>query len=290
MRGLLAVSLFVLVAALGARAEDSKPLWKAGQRNTVGSGNYVGHGGYLQYGDEWRLKGNYSDYRFDGSTGTTRTFGARGSYQDDNLAAGLTFSVTPRNDSYANRSFGLDAAWTFVFDDDKGDDDGGLQDLEVGAWWTQTRHSQIVPATPLLPQERNVIINQHDLGVNAALTAWDFTASVDASRSVYDQDFAGLPAAVRVRPRLAETASLVNSFPAKSGSARLEYSGWRPCAPYVSATATRYEIQPQTNSATYAAGAAIKWGNAGLDLGYELTRQKGVADTKYFNFGGSFKF
>ena len=147
-----------------------------------------------------------------------------------------------------------------------------------------------MPATPVLRDERNVVINQHDLGVTAALTAWDFTLSLDASRTIYDQNFDLLPLASRFRPRLSEAASLVNGFPERSGSARLEYSGWRPCTPYVSASATRYSIQPQPNSFTSGAGVAIKWGNAGIDLGYELTRVKGSADTKYLNFGGSLRF
>ena len=135
-----------------------------------------------------------------------------------------------------------------------------------------------------------MVINQHDLGLSAALTAWDFTASLDAYRSIYDQDFSQLPVAVRFRPRLAQAASLVNGFPERSGSARLEYGRWRACIPYVSAAATRYSIQPQPASLTSGAGVALKYGGLGVDLGYELVRQKGSPDTKYFNFGGSFKF
>ncbi|MBI5246810.1 MAG: hypothetical protein HY923_06480 [Elusimicrobia bacterium] len=281
----------LLLSPAASRAEegDSKPLFKVGQRNTLGTGGYVGHGGYIQYGDEWRLKGGYSDYRFDGSTGTTRSFSARGAFQGENLSLGLNASVTPRNDAYANRSFGVDGAWTFILDEGR-EEESGLQDFELGAWWAQTRHSQIVPGTAVLLPERIVIINQHDFGVNAALTAWDFNLALDASRTIYDQDFDDLPAAVRFRPRLTETAALVNGFPERSGSARLEYSGWRPCAPYVSAVATRYKIQPQPNSLTAGAGVALRWGNVVLDLGYELTRQKGSPDSKYFNFGGSVRF
>lgn len=284
----LLLASFLLSAATLRAGDDARPLWKTGARGTVGSGGYVGRGAYLQFGDAWRLKGSYSDYRFDGSTGTTRTAGLRGSYQGENLSAGITASVTPRNDSYANRSFGVDAAWTFLFDDK--DEDAALEDIEIGAFWNQTRHSQIVPATPAVPVERNVVINQHDLGVNASVTVLDLTLSLDASRSVYDQDFSQVPAFVRLRPRLAETASLVNGFPERSGSARLEYGRWRACVPYVSLTATRYAIQPQPNSATGGAGVALKYKDLGVDLGYELTRQKGSPDTKYFNFGGSVRF
>ena len=34
----------------------------------------------------------------------------------------------------------------------------------------------------------------------------------------------------------------------------------------------------------------LRYGGLGVDLGYELVRQKGATDTKYFSFGGSFKF
>jgi hypothetical protein len=291
MRGFLPVLACVLMlsaAAVRAEEGDAKPLWKSGVRGTVGSGGYAGRGAYLQFGDLWRVKGSYSDYRYDGSTGTTRTLSLRGSYQGESLSAGLTASAVPRNDSYANRSLGADGSWTFVLDD--GDEPSGLEELELGAFWGQTRHSQIVPATRALPRERDVIINQHDLGVTAAVTAWDATLSVDAFRSVYDQDFGDLPAAARRIPRLGETASLVNGFPERSGTARLEYGRWKAFAPYVSLTATRYKIQPQPASTTGGAGAAIKYAGFGLDLGYEVVRQKGSPDTKYFNFGGSVKF
>ena len=286
---LLLAALLLSTSAVRAEEGEAKPLWKSALRGTVGTGGYVGRGASLQFGDVWRLKGSYSDYRLDGSTGTTRTTGLRASYQGENLALGLSASVTPRNDNYANRTYGVDGGWTFLFDAGE-EEPSGLEDLELGFFWTQTRHSQIVPATPAVPVERDLIINQHDLGLSAALTAWDFTASLDASRSVYDQDFAQLPAAVRFRPRLAQAASLVNGFPERSGSARLEYGRWRACVPYLSVAATRYSIQPQPASLTSSAGVALKYGGLGVDLGYELVRQKGSPDTKYFNFGGSFKF
>lgn len=292
MRGYLPVLACVLIfSSVAVRAEegDAEPVGvKAAARGTVGTGGYLGRGASLQYGDAWRLKGSYSDYRFDGSTGTTRTAGLRASYMGENLSAGLSFSLTPRNGFYANRAYGFDAGWTFILDDS--DEPSGVEELEIGAFWSQTRHSQIVPATPALPNERNVVINQHDFGVSAAVTAWDLTLSADASRSVYDQDFDALPAASRRRPRLAQAAALVNGFPERSGSARLDWSRWRAFSPYVAVAATRYAIQPQPASTTGGAGASMKFGDLGLDLGYEVVRQKGVADTKYFNFGLSFKF
>jgi hypothetical protein len=160
----LVALLFSPVVLRAQEGEEAKPIGvKTGLRGTVGTGGYLGRGAYLQYGDAWRLKASYSDYRYDGSTGTTRTAGLRASYQGENLAAGINFSVTPRNDFYANRSFGADGGWTFVFNEDS-EEVSGLEELELGAFWSQTRHSQIVPGTVLLPEQRNLIINQHDLG------------------------------------------------------------------------------------------------------------------------------
>lgn len=284
----LACALLLSAAAVRAQEGDAEPVGvKAAVRGTVGTGGYLGRGASLQYGDAWRLKGSYSDYRFDGSTGTTRTAGLRASFQGENLAAGVSFSVTPRNDAYANRAFGADLSWTFILDDSE--DPSGIEDIELGAFWSRTRHSQVVPGTPALP-EREIVINQDDLGASFALTAWDATLSVDAYRALYDQDFYSLPAAIRRRPRLAEAVSLVNGFPARGGTVRLDYSRWLAFSPYASLAVTRYEIQPQPASAAASAGAAMKFGGLSLDLGYELVRQKGVPDTKYLNFGASFKF
>lgn len=285
------IACLVCLGSAPAKADeaDTKPLGlRTGARATIGTGGYVGRGAHLQFGDAWKIKASYSDYRFNGSTGTTRTGGLRGSYQGDHLSLGLTASVTPRNDFYANHSFGADGSWTFFFDED--DSGSGFEDFELGAFWSQTRHSQLIPITPAQPVQRNVIINQHDLGLSAAITGWDTTLSVDASRSVYDQDFDNLPAAARRRPRLSQTVALVNGFPERSGSVRLEYAGWRACVPYISAATTRYQIQPQPATLTSSAGVTLRSGGLGVDLGYELVRQKGTADTKYFNFGGSFKF
>lgn len=286
-----AMTLLCLIAAAGVpvRSEETEPIGvKASARATLGTGGYLGRGAGLQYGRDWQIKGSYSDYRFDGSTGTMRTMGLRGSFQGESLSLGVSASVTPRNDAYANRAYGADAGWTFILDDS--DEPSGLEDLDLSAWWSQTRHSQIVPATPALPTRRDVIINQNDFGVAAALTGWDTTLSVDAFRSVYDQDFNDLPAAARRRPRLAETAALVNGFPERGGSARLDYSRWRAFSPYISLATTRYKIQPQPATVTAGAGAALAHGGFSLDVGYELVRQKGSDDTKYLSFSGSFRF
>jgi len=261
----------------------------ATERNcTIGSGGYLGRGAFLQYGDAWKLRANYSDYRFDGSTGTTRTAGLRASYAGERLSVGLSASVTPLNDNYSNRSFGADAGWIFALDES--DEPSGLEEAELGLFWTQTRHSQTVPATPVLPQARKVTVNQHDLGVSGSVTGWDVTLSADAFRALYDQDFDDLPAAVRRRPRLNELLSLVNGFPERGASARLEYERWTAVTPYLTFATTRYKIQPQPASTTGGAGAALRAGGLGLDVSYELVRQKGSDDAKYVNFAATYRF
>jgi len=285
---ILAIIMLLAVPSRALEGENEPVGVKFGARGTIGTGGYLGRGAYLQYGDAWQARASYSDYRFDGSTGTTRTAGLRGSYQGESLAAGVTASVTPRNDFYANRAFGVDGGWTFVLDDSE--EPSGLEEFELGAWWAQTRHSQIIPATRVLPIERDIIINQHDFGVSASLTGWDTTLSVDGFRAIYDQDFDDIPASLRRRPRLAEAAALVNGFPERGGSVRLDYSRWRAVSPYLSFVATRYQIQPQPAAATAGGGVALRHGGLAVDIGYELVRAKGIADTKYLTFGGSFKF
>jgi hypothetical protein len=278
MKALIAVVFLACAGTASAEEGGMKPLVKTGLQATVGSAGYVGRSAYIQYGDAWRVKGGYSDYRYDGSTGTTRTLSLRGAYQGEHLAAGVKLSVTPRNGPYANRAFGADAGWTFTLDD--ADEPSGLSELELGGWWTQTRHSQIVPRTLAVNRERDVVINQHDLGLSAALTGWDLTLSVDAFRSLYDQDFNALPTAAIRLPRLGETASLVNSFPERGGSVSLEYLGWDNATPYASLSTTKYKIQPRPATTTAGLGVALKRGPFGLDLGVERTHQAGATDTR----------
>ena len=108
------ITAVLLLSAVATRAEEgsAKPLVKTGLQGTVGSAGYLGRSAYVQFGDAWRVKGGYSDYRYDSSTGTTRTLSLRGAYQGEHLGAGVKLSVTPRNDAYANRAFGADASWT----------------------------------------------------------------------------------------------------------------------------------------------------------------------------------
>jgi hypothetical protein len=283
-----ALALLLLLPLSAAAQDDTSIPFKAGAKGTIGTAGYKGRSAYLQIGVDWSAKASYADYRFDGSTGTTRTLGLRLAWQGEAFSAGVSGSVVPRNDMYANRSFGLDGAYVLSLLGE--DEEGGLEEIEFSGWWTQTRHSQLVPATPVLPQQRDVIVNQHDLGLAIAVTGWDFTVSADASKSHYDQDFTGLPQAALRRPRLAETLSLVNGFPDASASARVDYDGWDAVSPYVSLATTRYKLQPQPASATGGIGAALRWKAATLDLGYELVRVKGSADSKYFTFGGSIRF
>lgn len=297
MRPLLAAVLLAFAVPGAVRSEElpasgeatAAPFYKAGLKGTVGSGHYKGRSAYFQLGRDWTAKGTYSDYRFDGSTGTTRSLGVKLGWQGESLSLGANFSAVPRNDSYSNRAFGLDASYVFNLNDDDADG-GGFEEVETAFWWNQTRHLQVIPATPLLPVAREFVINQHDLGASVSVTAWDFTLSVDGTKTHYDQDFSGLPRAALLRPRLGETADLVNGFPDAAGSARLEWGAYRVCVPYVSAAVTRYKIQPQPNSATYGLGATMRRGRYGLDLGYELTRVKGASDSKYLTFAGAVKF
>lgn len=289
-------ALLILVAPFAARAQDSDaptsvdapPHYKAGLKGMVGTGGYVGRGAYLQLGFETSVKASYSDYRYDGSTGTTRTFGLKLAHQAESWSFSANASATPLNDSYSNRAWGVEGSYIVSLGSD--DDDGGLDELEFGGWWGQTRHHQRVPATPLVPAPRDVIINQHDLGLTTSLTGWDFTLSLDGSKSHYDQDFSILPRAALLRPRLGEAVELVNGFPDASGAARLEWARYRAFIPYAGVTVTRFKLQPQPNSTTSSVGATVKWEGLSLDLGYERTRVKGAPDSKYLTFAGAYKF
>src|SRR3989338_7080022 len=142
----IACALLRCSAAIRAQAGDAEPVGvKAAARGTVGTGGYLGRGASLQYGEAWRLKGSYSDYRYDGSTRTPPTPRPR-----DTPPPALSFPPAPRNAFSATRAFGADAGWTFVFGDEE--EPSGLEELELGVFWSQTRHSQIVPATPARPR------------------------------------------------------------------------------------------------------------------------------------------
>ncbi len=288
MRGFFIATLILAFSVNVSRSEEAVSL-KTGLRGISGTGGYRGRGAYLQYGDIWRVRANYSDYRFNSSTGTTRTAGLRTDYQSDNAAFGLVAMVTPRNDFYENRAFGADGDWAIPLGESF-DAASSLSEVEFGLWWLQTRHSQIVPATPILPQKLNVIINQHDLGLSLAFTEGNFTLSADIFRSLYDQDVSAIPAAASLRPSLGETAALVNGFPASGAAARLDFSRWPALIPSLSLTATHYAIQPRPATLASNIGIALKHGGLDLNLGYEIVRQKGSPDSKYFNFSGSFNF
>lgn len=292
MRSLLAVLCCVAALAAPAAAAESSPETKAwpvkvGLRRTTGTGGYKGRSGYVQVGSQWRLRAGYSDYTYDGTTVTTRTGSLRAFYQGEQLSLGLTASFTPRTEEYRNRSIGAEGGWVFLPEDA----DGIVEEGELTAWWTQTRHHQSVPATPAVPVQRELVINQHDLGLGASLTAWRTTLSVDGYASLYDQDyFDDLNAALRRRPRLSAAVSLVNGFPRNGASARLDVEAARWITPYVSYARTTYRVSNQPVSHAYGAGAALKAGPVGVDVGYEKTRQSGSDDASYLTLGGSVRF
>jgi outer membrane usher protein FimD/PapC len=289
----LSVPAALLLALLAAPApaaaqDDAAPLIKTGGRFTSGSGGYRGRSGYVQAGREWKLRASYSGYDFDGSTYTTHTGSLRASYQGEHLTLGLNASVTPRSDYYRSRGWGAEAGWLFTPGDT--DESALVDEWDLGAWWTQTRHHQSVPATRALPVQRELIINQHDLGASAAATAWRLTLSVDGYASLYDQDyFALLNQAVAFRPRLADAASLVNSFPENGRSVRLDLEAADWLTPYIALTRVEYGGR-QRPTRTAGAGASLRFGDVGAELSYERTKQAGSEDTGYFSAGGSVRF
>ena len=291
MKRLLAALAFV--ALLGAPAlaqEAAEPsAWpvKFGGKRTTGSGGYKGRSGYVQVGSQWRLRAGFSDYTFDGTTTTTRTGSLRASYQGEHLSLGVNVSVTPRAEEYRNRAWGVEGGWVFLPEEEG----GALEEWELNGWWSQTRHHQSVLATPALPVQRELIINQHDLGVGASITAWKATLSADAYASFYDQDyFEDLNAAARRRPRLSSAVSLVNGFPRSGASARLDYEAASWLVPYVSYSRTNYRVAGQPVSHVLGGGAALTYKAVGVEVGYEKVRQQGAYDTSYLSLGGSLRF
>ena len=293
MKRLLAAFIFAVALAAPAAAQDAASeetkAWpvKFGGKRTTGSGGYKGRSGYVQVGSEWRLRAGFSDYTFDGTTTTTRTGSLRASYQGEHLSLGVNVSVTPRAEEYRNRAWGVEGGWVFLPEDEG----GALEEWELNGWWSQTRHHQSVLATPALPVQRELIINQHDLGVGASVTAWKATLSADAYASLYDQDyFDDLNAAARRRPRLSAAVSLVNGFPRNGGSARLDYEVAKWLTPFVSYGVTTYRVADQPPSYVVGGGASLRWGVASVDVSYEKVRQRGVDDTAYLGLGGSLRF
>lgn len=275
-------------AATGAPADEEKA-WpvKIGGRRTTGTGGYKGRSGYVQVGSEWRLRASYSDYTFDGTTTTTRTGSLRASYQGERLSIGVNMSLTPRAEEYRNRAFGAEAGWVFL-----PEEEGGLiEEWELSGWWSQTRHHQSVLATPALPIQRELIINQHDLGLGASVTAFKTTLSLDGYATLYDQDyFEDLNRAVRRRPRLSAAASLVNGFPRNGASARVDVEAAKWVTPYVTYALTTFRVPGQPVAHAYGAGGNFRYGPAGLEVGYERSKQRGSPDNSYLTLGGSVKF
>lgn len=282
-----AALLLLGLLAAPAAAQDAPPAWpvKLGGKTVLGSAGYVGRSGYLQLGSTWRIRGGYWDYRYDGATDTVRTGSLRAGYQGESLALALVGSVTPLADAYRSVSWGAEGGWTFL------PEEGFVEEWGLDGWWSQTRHSQVVPATPALPRERTLVVNQHDLGLGASVTAFLATLTVDGYASLYDQDyFEDLNAVARRRPRLSAAVSLVNGFPRGGASARLDVEALRWLTPYASVSYTSYRVSTSAPSRSLGAGASLRAGPLTLDGGWELTRQSGADDARYVTLGGSVRF
>ncbi len=301
MRTVIAALCAALLLAAPAAAQEAAPVaasdeaadapkaWpvKIGGRRTTGTGGYKGRSGYVQVGSEWRLRASYTDYTFDGTTTTTRTGSLRASYQGEQLSLGLNASVTPRAEEYRNRAFGAEAGWVFL----PADEAALIEEWELNGWWSQTRHHQSVPATLLIPVQRELIINQNDLGLGMSVTALKTTLSLDGSVSLYDQDyFDELNRALRRRPRLSAAASLVNGFPRSNASARLDVEAAKWVTPYVSYARTTFRVGGQPVAHAYGVGGNFRYGPAGLEVGFERSKQRGSPDNSYLSLGGSVKF
>lgn len=286
--------LLLLAAATPAAAQDApadppaRP-FKVGGKFSGGTGGYRSKSGYAQYGAAWKLRAGFSSYDYDGSSVPVRTGTLRLSYQGEHLSFGVNGSATPLVEEYRSRGWGAELGWLFTPGD--ADADALIDEWDIGAWWAQTRHHQSIPATPALPVQRELIINQHDLGGSLSVTAGVVTLSVDGYTTLYDQDnFAAVVAASRVRPRLANAADLVNGFPSNGQSARLDVEAASWAVPYVSASRTDYELARQAVSTTVGGGVSFKYDRFGLDLGYEVSRQAGSPDAKYASAGASVRF
>ncbi len=294
-RFLAAAALAVLLAGGASAQEASAPepkAWpvKLGTRFTGGSGGYRNYGGYAQVGSEWKLRAGYSGYTFDGSTNPVHTGSLRAGYQGEHLGLGVSASFSPLEQDYRNRSWGTEGSWAFTPGEE--DADAWLEELEFNAWWTQTRHHQTVPDTAAVrTTRREIIINQHDLGLGASATAGPLTLSMDGYVVLYDQDnFGAILALSRNRPRLSATVSLVNGFPRNGTNVRLDYEAARWLVPYVSVSRTEYQVLVQPVSTSYGGGAALRYGPVGFEAGYERAHQAGADDTSYLTLGASVRF
>lgn len=283
------LALALLLAAPAAAQDEAPPLWRLGGRYTAGSGGYVGRSGYVQAGREWKLRAGYSGYEFDGSTQTTHTGTLRASYQGEHLSFGVNGSFTPLAQEYRSRGWGADLGWLFAPGDE--DEDALVDEVDVGVWWSGTRHQQTVLATRASPVQREVIVNQNDVGGAVAVTVGRATLGVDGYTALYDQDnFGAVNAVARNRPRLAAAADLVNSFPQDGQSVRLDVEATDWAVPYVAAARTSFVTLRTAASWSLSAGVALRHGLWGLDLGWERSQQAGGEDQRYLSAGGSVRF
>lgn len=286
---LLASLLAAVPAAAQEYADEAPPLFKSGGKVTGGSGGYRARTGYIQAGRDWKLRATYSGYEYDGSTSTTHTGTLRASYQGEHLSFGAHASLTPLAQEYRSRGWGADLGWLFTPGDE--DEDAWIDEWDVGVFWSQTRHQQTVLATPANPVQREIIINQNDVGGSVSVTTWRLTLSADGYTSFYDQDnFGAINVGARNRPRLAAAADLVNSFPQDGQSGRLdvELTDW--LVPYVAVSRTSYVTLRTAASWSLGGGLSARLGDIGIEAGFERNRQAGSDDQRYWSLGGSLRF
>lgn len=283
------LALLLLASPASAQEDERPPLFKSGGKVTGGSGGYRARSGYVQAGRDWRLRASYSGYEYDGSTSTTHTGTLRASYQGEHLNAGVHASLTPLSQEYRSRGWGAELGWLFTPGDE--DEEAWIDEWELGAYWSQTRHQQTVLATPANPVQRELVTNQNDLGGSLSFTAGVATLSMDGYTVFYDQDnFAAINIGARNRPRLAAAADLVNSFPQDGQSARLDLELAEWAVPYLAASRTSYVTLITPASWTVGGGLAVRLGDIGIEAGFERNRQAGSDDQRYWSLGGSLRF
>lgn len=283
------LALLLSASPASAQEDERPPLFKSGGKVTGGSGGYRARSGYVQAGRDWRLRASYSGYEYDGSTSTTHTGTLRASYQGEHLNAGVHASLTPLSQEYRSRGWGAELGWLFTPGDE--DEEAWIDEWELGAYWSQTRHQQTVLATPANPVQRELVTNQNDLGGSLSFTAGVATLSMDGYTVFYDQDnFAAINTGARNRPRLAAAADLVNSFPQDGQSARLDLELAEWAVPYLAASRTSYVTLITPASWTVGGGLAARLGDIGIEAGFERNRQAGSDDQRYWSLGGSLRF
>jgi hypothetical protein len=281
--------LLAVCASAPPRAQEAAPGVKpflglrSNLRGTVGTGGYRGRSASASIGEEWRARAGSSDFTYDGSTDTVRTVSGRLSFQGENLAAGVSGSVTPPANSYQSNSVGADLGWTFLFED------AGVEEADMSVFWSRTHHKQAVPDHPTRGAQPKLVTDQDDYGAAASVTAFSMTLSADGYFSEYDRDVQRAARLVANRPALAGIGSLLDSFPANGQSVRWELEAWPAVIPFVSWQRVEFATGSPL-SHTGGVGFTARVGASRLEVSYERVRQKGTPSSGYASFGGSLRF